>query len=416
VPRVLIVAAKSGYQTRELEQAARELGYESVLATDRCHVLDDPWGDQAVALKFDQPEAAAKAISTSNLSRFDGIVAVGDRPAYVAAVLAEALGLRFSPAHAVAACKNKFLARQRFAQHGLLVPHYERLPLGEDPRDAAARWAYPCVMKPTGLSASRGVIRVDDPVQFQAAFERIKALLESPEIRQQRDPANNFIQVEQYIPGREFALEGLLSKGEFQPVALFDKPDPLEGPFFEETIYVTPSRLPREQQDQIVETTRRAIAALGLTDGPIHAEMRLNQRGVWILEVANRPIGGLCARALKLEGNRRYEQVILQHACGSDVPDVRQKPGGSGVLMIPIRKGGIYLGVTGEEDARKVPGVTDVVITATEGQEIRPLPEGSSYLGFIFSHSSTPDEAEQALRDAELRLFFQTQTVLPVVR
>lgn len=415
-PRLLIVAATTGYQTRVFEEAARGLGFEAVLATDRCHVLDNPWGDHAVPLKFDRPEAAAKALRKHAAGPFDGIVAVGDRPAYVASMLAAELGLRFSPPEAVAACKNKFLARQRFFAAGLPTPRFFRIEAAADPRESASQAFYPCVLKPTGLSVSRGVIRANHPVEFVAAFERIRALLDLPEIRKQRDAEDRFIQVEEYIEGREFALEGILEQGRFHPIALFDKPDPLEGPFFEETLYLTPSRLSGEEQRAILDASVQAIAALGLTDGPVHAEMRLNRHGVWMLEVANRPIGGLCARALRFEPDQPYEQILLKAACGLNWRADRLRGGASGVYMLPVRRDGIFTGWDGEQEARAVPGIEDVVLTAKEGQQLKPLPEGASYLGFLFAHAATPDQVEWALRAAERKLIVNTNLSLPVVR
>jgi biotin carboxylase len=388
--RILLFAATTGYQVHSFAEAAERLGCELVLATDRCHVLDDPWGDQAIAARTEDPAGRGP---------FDGVLAVGDDPAVEAAQAAERLGLRFSPPDAVLAAKNKFLSRERFAAAGLLVPGY---------RLNAPPLRYPCVLKPAGLSASRGVIRADNPEQFAAAYARIRKLAGHAD-----DPS---IQVEDFIPGREFALEGLVTRGRLQMIALFDKPDPLDGPFFEETIYVTPSRAPAETQRAMVETTQRAIAALGLTDGPIHAEMRMNDRGVWMLEVAARPIGGLCSRVVRFASGETLEEILLRHAAGGDVSEARLAPGGHAVMMIPIPRAGVYRSVEGLERARSVAGIEDVVIAAKEGQMMLPLPEGASYLGFIFARAESPEEAEKAVRESHAGLRFEFATALPVVK
>lgn len=395
--RVLLAAATTGYQTRMFQDAAERIGVELVLATDRCHVLDDPWGDHAVPIRFESPETAAGLLREAG--ELDGIVAVGDRPAYVAAVAAAELGLRFHSPDAVAACRNKFVARERFREAGLLVPEFYRVPVAEEP--AESRF-YPCVLKPLGLSASRGVIRADDDREFVAAFRRIRALIEHEEF-------SDFIQVERFIEGREFALEGVVSGGRLDVIALFDKPDPLDGPFFEETIYVTPSREAAMVQRAIAETTQRGVGALGLTDGPIHAEMRVNRAGVWMLEIAARPIGGLCAKAIP-----GLEEFILRHAVGDGIARL-DSVGASGVMMIPIPREGIYQGVSGVADAEAVPGVTEVVVTAKEGQRIVPLPEGKSYLGFIFARGDAPAQVEDALRRAHEKLKFEFLAALPVI-
>jgi len=405
---LLLVGATTGYQTRAFTDAAARLGFNLVFATDRCHVLEDPWGDQAIPLRFEDPQHAAEAIASA--AHVDGIVAVGDRPAYIAALAAARLAIRYNSPDSVLACRNKFLARERFREAGLLVPEFYRARLAEGPERAAGRAPYPCVLKPLSLSASRGVIRANNRGEFIAAFRRIEALLSDPDIARLQEEQDRFLQVESFIDGREFALEGILTGGKLRVLALFDKPDPLDGPYFEETIYVTPSGEDAAVQCEIVRTTEGAIAALGLTEGPVHAEMRVNQRGVWMLEVAARPIGGLCARVLP-----GLEDLILRHAAGQEFASVAQARGAAGVMMIPIPGQGIYAGVDGVEAARAVKAIEDVIITAKQGQKLVPLPEGNSYLGFIFARADSPQRVEQALRAAHARLRFEIATALPVV-
>jgi biotin carboxylase len=412
VPRILLIAATTGYQIRSFAEAARRLGIEVTLATDRCHILEDPWRDHAVPIRFEQPEAAAEILSATAA---DGIAAVADRPTLVAALTAEKLGLPFHPPHAVAACRDKHRMREIFAAAGLAVPRNVRVPLDAASQNAARDIGFPCILKPLGLSASRGVIRADNPAEFHAAFARIRRILEQPEILGLHDELNSAIQIEEYIEGREFALEGLMTNGELETLAIFDKPDPLEGPFFEETIYVTPSRQPCEVQQDIIETTKRAVRALGLYHGPVHAEMRVNGSGVYMLEVAARPIGGLCARALRFEGGLTLEELVILHALGK-VPQQRKlSPPALGVMMIPVPRAGIYESVSGIDEARATPGVDDVIITAKRGQKLIPLPEGASYTGFIFARGICPAEVEKSLRFAHSCLEFEILAALDIL-
>ncbi len=406
--RLLLAAATTGYQTGAFAEAAARAGLSLTLATDRCHVLDDPWGDRAIPLRFEDPPSAAAAMEAAG--PFDGIVAVGDHPAFLAALAAERLGLPFHPSAAVAAASDKFLARGRFQSAGLAVPAFFRLSLDAEPAEAAARAPYPCVLKPLGLSGSRGVIRAASPSEFLAAFQRIRTLLESPALARARRPQDAFLQVEAFIPGAEFALEGLLTGGRLRTLALFDKPDPLDGPFFEETIYVTPSRQPPAVQRAIEETVQSAVAALGLSHGPIHAEMRVNAKGVWMLEVAPRPIGGLCAKALP-----GLEEMILRHAAGLEPGSIRLPAPASAVMMIPIPRAGVYAGFQGAGEALGTPGIVELAVTAKPGQHLLPLPEGHSYLGFLFAAADSPAGAEAALRTAHSRLEFDIQAALAVL-
>ena len=403
--RVLLVAATTGYQVREFAVAARALDVELVLATDRCHILENPWGDDAAPVRFEDPEPGIEALAARG--PFDGILAVGDRPASVAAQAAEHLGnLRFHPLEAARAAANKLLARERFRAFGMLVPEFRRMTLADA---AITKVKFPCVLKPLDSSASRGVIRANNQEEFREASARI--------CRMQAHAREKDLIVEDYIPGREFALEGVVTAGMLQTLALFDKPDPLEGPYFEETIYVTPSREPEDIQQDIRKTAQAAVTALGLTDGPVHVEVRVNDGSVWILEAAARPIGGLCARVLRFEApSCTLEELLLRHALGEDVLSAKLAAGSHGVMMIPIPHAGVYQGVQGLEDARRVPGIEDIVITAKEGQEMFPLPEGSTYLGFLFCRAPTDDLVLGGLREAHRYLSFIFSTPLPVVK
>jgi biotin carboxylase len=397
VPRLLLFAATTGYQIRVFAEAAKRIGADLTLATDRCHVMEDPWGDRAIAVKFDRIDESLDVLRGHT---FDGVAAVGDRPAVLAAEATRMLGIPFHTPAGARASNDKYLARQLYQAAGLQVPQFFRAPLDEDARTLAGRSPYPCVLKPLGLSASRGVIRADNPGEFTAALARIRKIGEK------------YLQVESYIPGREFAVEGMVTHGAFRPFAIFDKPDPLEGPYFEETIYVTPSREPQEVQTALLSTVSRAVRALGLHHGPIHAELRYNAHGPWILETHARPIGGLCAQALRFHGGVPLEEVILRHAAGEDISHLPLENSASAVMMIPIPKPGIYHGVEGIDQARAVSGVEDVIITAQEGQHLLPLPEGSTYLGFIFARNSTAEGAENAVRRAHGELQFHIATAL----
>jgi biotin carboxylase len=337
----------------------------------------------------------------------------------VAAVASARLGLPHNPPEAARAARRKDLLRRALLAAGVRTPRFHLLSADADPAAAAAQHlqaaeaageeAFPCVLKPTFLAGSRGVIRADDPAGFATAFRRIAALLSLPEVAEKGKEAARQILVEEFVPGVEVALEGLLQGGRLKTLAIFDKPDPLEGPFFEETIYVTPSRLPGPDQEAIRATTASAAAAIGLREGPIHAELRLNERGPWVIELAARSIGGLCARALRFGTGLSLEELVLLHALGRGVEEIEREPRPSGVMMIPIPSAGILREVRGLNESRQVPGITDVTISATLGKPLVPLPEGSSYLGFIFARADSLHGVEAALREGHRRLEFNIE-------
>jgi biotin carboxylase len=400
--------------------AASRMGVEIVYATDRCDQLEDPWRDQAIAVRFHEEWRSADTLLKALETRpVQGIIAVGDRPTVLAAHVARLLNLAGHPADAALLARDKRLMRQRLESAGISVPFSMTVPAAADPATLISRVAFPCVIKPTVLSGSRGVMRADDALSFATAFARLARLLASPEVRELHDSESDVIQIERYIPGDEYAVEGVMEQGQLRTLAIFDKPDPLEGPFFEETIYVTPSRAPMPVQQRISQTIAASVRALGLYHGPIHAECRVNDNGVHVIEVAARPIGGLCAEALKFvkdEGPRvGFEELLLRHAMGESLAGWTREPEASAVMMIPIPKGGVYRKVEGLEAARAIPGIDNVQITAKPDQKLVPLPEGSSYLGFIFAHGATAKEAERAVRDAHARLSFRIDPLLEMV-
>jgi len=417
---ILLFASKLGYQTRSFDAAARRLGVRLVFVTDRCHELSNPWGDDALAVRFDAPEhAAGRALQEFRKRHFDGVVALGDRPTIAAAYTARGLGLAANHPVAVEACHNKLRMREVFREAGLPSPWFRAVALTPEPEPALLGIKYPCVIKPMSLSASQGVMRADNRDDFLAAISRLKHLFERPELRSQRECDFSQALVEDYIPGEEVATEAVLIDGALKLLTIFDKPDPLEGPFFEETIYVTPSRLSAQQQEAILRSAENAARAIGLAHGSMHAEFRINERGVWPVEIAPRPIGGLCARSLEFcSPEHRHlislEELILRHAIGEDISSWQREELASGVMMIPVPTSGTLESVSGIEDARHVRGVTEVEITARMRDTILAWPEGSSYLGFIFAKAETTNDVEDALRSAHSRLRFNIRETLPV--
>jgi phosphoribosylaminoimidazole carboxylase (NCAIR synthetase) len=416
-PRLLLLLPTVTYRTVAFVEAARRLGAELTVASERPSTFERANPAGLVTLDFADPaHAAAQARAFARAHLVHGVVAVDDDTAVVAAAIAEALGLRGNPVVAAAAARDKHQQRQRLAARGVAVPRFELLATQTDPESVAASVTYPCVLKPLRLSASRGVVRADDPHGFVAAFRRLKAILEQREVAACGEWARQIL-VEEFVPGREVAVEGLVTQGALHVLAIFDKPDPLDGPFFEETIYVTPSRLAPTAQQEIAACAQAAVDALGLREGPIHAEVRHNDRGAWLIELAARPIGGRCSGALRFEsrdagGGTRdasLEEIVIRHALGMELPALEREQQASGVMMIPVPGPGVVRDVRGVGEAQKVPLVEEVVITTHPGQTLVPWPEGSRYPGFIFARGGTSEAVEAALRAAHARLEFVTE-------
>jgi len=400
--RVLLLLPTTTYRTQAFLTAAEALGVEIVCASERPNVFEERAPDNLLTLDFDDPDSAADVMRRfAETHPIDAVVGVDDLTTVAAASIAERLGLPANPVAAASAARNKLEMRRRLAAAGVRVPRFRPVSLDDDPAAAAPTIAYPCVLKPLALSASRGVIRADTPQEFVVAVRRIAAILATA------GDSSRTLLAEDFVPGAEVALEGLLAGGALQTLALFDKPDPLDGPFFEETIYVTPSRLPVSLQAELSAVTARAAAALGLREGPVHAELRVDIRDPWVIEIAARSIGGLCSRALRFGTGMTLEQLILRHALGRKIESYERERRPSGVMMIPIPRAGRLVAVTGLERAGAVPGVEEIALTAHRGQDLIPLPEGWQYLGFIFARADTPAAVEQALREAHGRLGFE---------
>lgn len=393
--RVLLVAPRDSYRTAPYIAAARKLGVELLIASEGNQTLSglDVPGVQIDL--HDVPASIESILASAQAQPITGVIGTDDSSIEFAVQVSDRIGLAHNPLKAVRLSRRKDLARACLAQARVAIPRFWRLDLSQPLAAQIGEVLFPCVVKPVALSASRGVIRVDNPEQLEQAVVRIARMLTDVATRDERET----LLVEEFIAGTEVAVEGLLRAGSLEVLAIFDKPDPLNGPFFEETYYTTPSRLATDVQTQIAACVAQACAAYGLCEGPVHAECRINADGVWILEVAARTIGGLCGRLLRFGTGHGLEELVLMHALGQ-APDMRNETGGAGVLMIPIAQAGILRRVEGVLAAQKVPFIEAVEIDVREGYELVPLPEGSSYLGFIFARAPTPAEAEAALRTA----------------
>lgn len=397
--RVLLILPSGTYRAPDFVAAAQAIGVDLVIGSDQA-LATDPAGERSVVLDLDRPEAAAEQIARYAEERpLQAIIAVDDAGVLTSTIAAERLELPHNPYYAAAATRDKIAMRQIFARTGLPQPAFGVLGVDEDPGRVAEQVGLPVVVKPTCLSGSRGVIRADDAEAAREAAERIRGIV--AEAGQDKTAP---LLVERFVPGREIAVEGLLRDGRFQTLAVFDKPDPLDGPYFEETVYVTPSRLDPAVLARVDGLCQQAVEALGLVEGPVHAEFRVDLARVVILELAARSIGGLCARALRFGLGVTLEELILRHALGMESEEPRREHAASGVMMLPIPRAGVLEAVDGLDAARGVPGITGLEITVTPGSRVAPLPEADRYLGFLFARGLAPEEVEKSLRAAHALL------------
>ena len=396
MPRVLLLLPTETYRAKDFLAAAERLGVDVVVGCERRQAMADAMGDGAVVVAMGKVDAAVEIIAALHARRsLDAVLAVDDQGLVVAAAASARLGLTHNPIEAVAATRDKAALRARLGAGAVAQPDYRVVAPGQSVAAAATQIGYPCVVKPVSRSGSQGVIRVDDDVQASAVAERVRAIVGPGEP----------VLVEGFVAGAEVAVEALLVGGVLEVLAIFDKPDPLDGPFFEETIYVTPSRQPAPILASMAATVTAAAAAVGLREGPVHAELHVGADGrPVVIEVAARSIGGLCARSLRFGAGVSLEEIIVRHAIGAGLDGLRRETQASGVMMLPIRAAGMLKQVSGQAEALAVDGVVGLEISIPAGRAVVPLPEGDRYLGFVFARGPTPADVELALRRAEAAL------------
>ena len=408
--RILLLLPTRTYRATDFLNAALKLDVEVAVASEEPATTAELSPRDTLMLDFRNPTVATQTIAEyAETHPITAIVGVDDDTTMLATTASVALGLPHNPISSAKATRDKYLLRQALEKNGVPVPNYRRFSIQDDVKKISTQINFPCVIKPLSLSASRGVIRADNPTEFIEAFQRITALLnkvkESRDIETDTD-SFQYLLVEDYIPGIEVALEGILLKGKLKTLALFDKPDPLEGPFFEETLYITPSRLSTEIQDELHCATAEASVALGLRHGPVHAELRYNEQGAHLIEIAARTIGGLCSRTLRFGTGMSLEELVIRHAIGQPIETFHREKQAAGVMMIPVPKAGILGEVRGKKKARNINGIEEINITIPIGGEVVSLPEGDKYLGFIFARADTPVAVEATLREAHRFLEF----------
>ena len=394
-PRVLLLVPARTYRAADFLLAAGRMRLDLVVASDGALPLG---GHPVIRVSPADPEASTRRI-LARAGPVDAVVAADTPMLVLAATVAARMGLPHNPVDAVLAATDKAAQRRRWAAAGLPQPSFRIVPAGDCVRRAAEAVGFPCVVKAVSLSASQGVLRADHPAAAAEAARRIRRVLDEAE-----RPAEEPLLIEEYLPGPELSIDGVLTAGDLTVTAVFDKPATPDGPTFEETLLVCPSRLATGVLGAAVRTAAAAARALGLSTGPVHAELRLGARGPALLELAPRSIGGLCSRALRFPGGASLEEIVLANALGRPVPAATGPVQPCGVFMLPVPRPGVLRAVEGRAAALAVPGITGLTITVPLGQRVRPLPDGDRYLGFIFAAGDTGPEVEHALTAASERL------------
>ncbi len=406
-PCIILIAPPSSYRLGPYIRTAEKLNIDVIVISEGKYSLVSAIAS-GMHVDFSDPDVSQQIVSRLEGREIKAVVGTDDRTVVQAAQVSKALKLAHNDPAATRYTRRKDLARACLAESSVNIPAFEVHPLQALIDKATTSLDYPCVIKPLAMSGSRGVIRVNNPDELQQAARRLQGILANAG---GEDIERSSVLLETYIPGLEYAYEGLLNQGQLQTLALFDKPEPMEGPFFEETYYITPSRLDHTTQKKIQQAVQQACEAYGLVNGPVHAEVRIHNGQVWFMEMAARTIGGQCAQLVNYVTGVELEEIVLRQAAGMALA-LKQTQQAAGVLMIPTTEQGLLRRVEGILQASQLEGIEDIEISIHEGYEIVPLPEGDSYLGFIFAKAATAEQVEKALRQAHAKLKIVTSPLL----
>lgn len=395
--KLLVILPANTYRAQRFLEAARKLGVDVFIATDSDFSPPDPSNSVIDGISFCDPKEAGRQIA--DIIRHQGpmsVLAVDEAAVEVAEWTRVALGLIDHPNSGILATRDKRELRQRLRENNISQPKtFDILELeqgrGEIP--------FPVVVKPSKGSGSIGVTKA------QNQQELTKSLITVQDVIAKMTISNQCIVVEEYIPGVEFAVDILVTDGKLHVLVIFEKPDPLVGPFFAETIYVTPPHLTDSQLEALHSVIQKCIRALSINNGPLHLELRLTSANDWVpIDIASRSIGGNCSNALAFASNTSLEELIIQNALGLEVINTQRERRASGVYMIPAETLGTLVAVHGVEAALKVRFVEDIQITVKPGTKTVPLPFDNQYLGFIFAKAPGAKTVEKALRTARALL------------
>lgn len=403
---LLLIAPAKSYRISPYLKAALALNLKTLIVSNSRYSLVSEIA-QGVTVDFNN-QKQAEGIIFESIRGLDikCVLATDDSCVSLSNQIAKKLNLAHNQSSATLLTQRKDLARKAAQIFGCNTPNYQVLEL-QHFKQYSSLVNYPVVVKPLSLSASKGVIRANNEHQFAAACKTIEVILDRSNVFGYE---RNHILVEGYLDGPEFAIDGILINGSFHLLAIFDKPEPLIGPYFEETYYLTPSQLAHVEQLALIEEVSRCCEAYGLTQGPIHAEARITENGIFLIELAARTIGGQCGQLIEFSLQQKLEEIVIQGLCG-EKPNLPKSRLCAGVLMIPVKKSGILKRVEGLTAAMQINFVVDIEIHIQVGYALIPLPEGSSYLGFIFAQAPTFEETFDALKKAHQMLNFVTHPI-----
>ena len=398
---VILIIPSASYRTGPFMNAIKKLDLKVLVISDKSQVFSGKYPDNLIIINFNHWKD--KSVEISKWAKNNGlkaVIGVDEESIVLAANLSNFLNVDHNSIESVLLTKNKYLMRTELKKTGLCSPWFKIFSIYESSNKIINEISFPCVIKPTFLSGSRGVMRVNTKKELSEGIKTLNELLSLDELRKRAGKQSDYIMIEEYIPGKEVAIEGIVSEGKLTMLAIFDKPELLEGPTFEETIIVTPSVLTKKIQYSLLETLQIVVKALGIVKGPVHAEARINRNGNYILECASRSIGGLCSKVLEFQGGISLEELILRSYLGRNIEKSKLIGNARGVMMMPTEKKGILKEIGGVKDALVVNGVTDLQITVKPGEKLQPLPKGDRYLGFIFAEGNNQEFVINALKNA----------------
>ena len=382
--KLLLVIPENSYKSNDFVVAAEKLGIDFLIITDSEQV-SSKFSDTVIINKFD---AELNKNNLKKLKDVTHVLPVDHSALKFSGYLVDLLEVKGNKLESINLSMNKYESRKIF--NSLLdIKVNNEIIKNIDDVNTFINKNGTSVLKPIYGTASKSVLKINNVEKNKEQIEKLM-----------QDCFDQDLVIEEYIDGKEYALEGTIINSELKKIVIFDKPVEYKHPYFEESIYITPSELSSEAEKRVVSIVDKACKKIGLEDGPVHVEFKINENQIFIIEINPRMIGGLCSRCLSFGLFKvSLEEIILHAFMNNELKNIELLNNYVGVLMIPTPKSGKFISIN-KEELEKIPNISNVEITVPEGSDLLEPPYGDKYLGFAFSQGIDKKTVNESLLTA----------------
>ncbi len=382
--KLLLVIPENSYKSNDFVVAAEKLGIDFLIITDSEQV-SSKFSDTVIINKFD---AELNKNNLKKLKDVTHVLPVDHSALKFSGYLVDLLEVKGNKLESINLSMNKYESRKIF--NSLLdIKVNNEIIKNIDDVNTFINKNGTSVLKPIYGTASKSVLKINNVEKNKEQIEKLM-----------QDCFDQDLVIEEYIDGKEYALEGTIINSELKKIVIFDKPVEYKHPYFEESIYITPSELSSEAEKRVVSIVDKACKKIGLEDGPVHVEFKINENQIFIIEINPRMIGGLCSRCLSFGLFKvSLEEIILHAFMNNELKNIELLNNYVGVLMIPTPKSGKFISIN-KEELENIPNISNVEITVPEGSDLLEPPYGDKYLGFAFSQGIDKKTVNESLLTA----------------